>query len=125
MAAEVTRVDIGFDGGQVLTVRVATPDYEALRKALGSEKAVSLIALYAHAIPHVFSPATLAEAARARPASLEGREDWRSLPLLTIDPPDAKDHDDAVHARADDDARNPGGFVLSIAIADVVQPEWV
>jgi hypothetical protein len=39
MAAEVTRVDIGFDGGQVLTVRVATPDYEALRKALGNEKA--------------------------------------------------------------------------------------
>jgi hypothetical protein len=38
MAAEVTRVDIGFDGGQVLTVRVATPDYEALRKALGNEK---------------------------------------------------------------------------------------
>jgi ribonuclease R len=87
--------------------------------SLGSEKAVSLIALYAHAIPHVFSPAALAEAARVRPASLEGREDWRSLTLVTIDPPDAKDHDDAVHARADDDPRNPGGFVLSIAIADV------
>jgi hypothetical protein len=39
MAAEVTRVDIGFDGGQVLSVRVATPDYDALRKALGNEKA--------------------------------------------------------------------------------------
>ena len=38
MAVEVTRVDIGFDGGQVLTVRVTTPDYEALRKALGNEK---------------------------------------------------------------------------------------
>jgi ribonuclease R len=87
--------------------------------SLGSEKAVSLIALYAHAIPHVFSPAALAEAGRVRPASLEGREDWRSLTLVTIDPPDAKDHDDAVHARADDDPRNPGGFVLSIAIADV------
>ncbi len=87
--------------------------------SLGSEKAVSLIALYAHAIPHAFSPAALAEAARVRPASLEGREDWRPLALVTIDPPDAKDHDDAVHARADDDPRNPGGFVLSIAIADV------
>jgi len=87
--------------------------------SIGSEKAVSLIALYAHGIPHAFSPAALAEAARARPARLEGRDDWRSLSLVTIDPPDAKDHDDAVHARADDDPRNPGGFVLSIAIADV------
>jgi ribonuclease R len=87
--------------------------------SLGSEKAVSLIALYAHGIPHVFSPAALAEAGRVRPASLEGREDWRSLALVTIDPPDAKDHDDAVHAGADEDPRNPGGFVLSIAIADV------
>ena len=87
--------------------------------SLGSEKAVSLIALYAHGIPHVFSPAALAEAARVRPANLEGREDWRALPLITIDPPDAKDHDDAVHARLDDDPRNSSGFVLSIAIADV------
>ncbi|MBW0002392.1 MAG: ribonuclease R [Hyphomicrobiales bacterium] len=87
--------------------------------SLGSEKAVSLIALYAHAIPHIFSSAALAEASRMRPAGMEGREDWRSLPLVTIDPPDAKDHDDAVHARADEDPRNPGGFVLSIAIADV------
>jgi len=87
--------------------------------SLGSEKAVSLIALYAHGIPQVFSPAALAEAARVRPANLEGREDWRALPLITIDPPDAKDHDDAVHARVDDDPSNSSGFVLSIAIADV------
>ena len=87
--------------------------------SLGSEKAVSLIALYAHGIPHVFSPAALSEAARVRPASLEGREDWRSVPLVTIDPPDAKDHDDAVQAMADTDPKNPGGFVLRIAIADV------
>ncbi|SEE34269.1 ribonuclease R [Rhizobiales bacterium GAS188] len=87
--------------------------------SLASEKAVSLIALYAHGIPHVFSPAALAEAERVRPAGMEGREDWRGLPLLTIDPPDAKDHDDAVHASLDDDAKNPGGFQLAIAIADV------
>ncbi|MFI5013197.1 MAG: ribonuclease R [Hyphomicrobiales bacterium] len=87
--------------------------------SLGSEKVVSLIAVYAHGIPHVFSPAALHEAERARPASLAGREDWRSLPLVTIDPPDAKDHDDAVHAVSDGDPRNAGGFVLTIAIADV------
>ena len=50
---------------------------------------------------------------------MAGREDWRELPLVTIDPADAKDHDDAVHARADDDPENQGGFVLTVAIADV------
>ncbi|WP_375463991.1 ribonuclease R [uncultured Methylobacterium sp.] len=87
--------------------------------SLGSEKAVSLIALHLHHIPHVFSAATLAEADAAEPASLEGREDWRALPLLTIDPPDAKDHDDAVMAEPDPDPANPGGFRVTVAIADV------
>ncbi|MGU3538829.1 ribonuclease R [Methylobacterium sp. A54F] len=87
--------------------------------SLGSERAVSLIALHLHNIPHVFAEATLKEADAARPAALKGREDWRAEPLLTIDPPDAKDHDDAVMARADDDPDNPGGFVLTVAIADV------
>jgi len=90
-----------------------------------SEKAVSLIAIHTHKIPHVFRPETLAESEAARPATMAGREDWRALPLVTIDPPDAKDHDDAVHALRDTDPANPGGFVLTVAIADVaayVQP---
>ena len=41
------------------------------------------------------------------------------MPLVTIDPPDAKDHDDAVHAAPDPDPNNRGGYVISIAIADV------
>ncbi len=86
---------------------------------VSSEKAASLIAIHMHGIPHVFPEAVLAEAEAVRPAPLKGREDWRDLPLITIDPIDAKDHDDAVHAAPDDDAANPGGFVLSIAIADV------
>jgi ribonuclease R len=45
------------------------------------------------------------------------REDWRDLPLITIDPADARDHDDAVHAAADPE--HPGGFVVTVAIADV------
>ena len=91
-----------------------------------SERAVSLIALETHHIPHVFSPAALKEAEAARPIRLTApREDWRSLPLVTIDPPDAKDHDDAVHAVLDSDPKNPGGFIVTVAIADVaayVQP---
>jgi ribonuclease R len=87
--------------------------------SLASEKAVSLIAIHAHEIPQVFSPAALHEAEAARPATLSGREDWRALPLVTIDPPDAKDHDDAVHAEVDIDPNNKGGAIIHVAIADV------
>ena len=91
-----------------------------------SERAVSLIALETHHIPHVFSAAALKEAEATRPVRLTApREDWRALPLVTIDPPDAKDHDDAVHAVLDSDPKNPDGFVVTVAIADVaayVQP---
>jgi ribonuclease R len=88
--------------------------------SVASERAVSLIALAIHHIPHVFSPAALKEAEAARPARLAPpREDWRALPLVTIDPPDAKDHDDAVHAAPDLDPDNAGGFIVTVAIADV------
>ncbi|GAB4352013.1 MAG: ribonuclease R [Oricola sp.] len=88
--------------------------------AFASEKAVSMIAIHANAIPHVFPDSVLAEAEAATPVRMGGkREDWRTLPLVTIDPPDAKDHDDAVYAEPDTDFGNPGGFVLTVAIADV------
>jgi len=87
--------------------------------SLATEKAVSLIAIHAHGIPHTFSREVLHEAEAARPATLNGREDWREIALVTIDPVDAKDHDDAVFARRDTDPRNPGGFVIDVAIADV------
>ena len=87
--------------------------------SLKSERAVSLIAIHAHGIPHVFRREALAEAEEARPAGLQGREDWRELPLVTIDPVDAKDHDDAVHAEPDTDPKNAGGFIVTVAIADV------
>jgi ribonuclease R len=86
---------------------------------IASEKAISLIAIHAHEIPMDFSKAALLEAGEAQPATLRGREDWREVPLVTIDPPDAKDHDDAVHAEADPDPKNKGGFILHVAIADV------
>ena len=87
--------------------------------SLASEKAVSLIAIHAHEIPQAFSPAALREAEEAKPPTLKAREDWRDVPLVTIDPPDAKDHDDAVHAQADPDPNNRGGYIVNVAIADV------
>ncbi|HEY9216343.1 MAG TPA: ribonuclease R [Ancylobacter sp.] len=87
--------------------------------SMGSERAISLIAIHAHAIPSVFRAEAMTEAEAARPATMAGREDWRDLPLITIDPPDAKDHDDAVFAEPDDDPENEGGFIVTVAIADV------
>lgn len=85
-----------------------------------SERAISTIALHAHSIPHVFPKPVLAEAEAAPDTvPLTDREDWRDLALVTIDPADAKDHDDAVHARPDENPANPGGFVATVAIADV------
>lgn len=87
--------------------------------SLKTERAVSLIAIHAHEIPHVFPVAAEAEAHAAKPADLAGREDWRKLALVTIDPVDAKDHDDAVHAAPDPDPKNAGGHIITVAIADV------
>jgi ribonuclease R len=87
--------------------------------SIKSERAVSLIAIHVHNIPHVFPVAVEAEAHAAHAVDLAGREDWRTLALVTIDPVDAKDHDDAVHAAPDPDPNNPGGHILTVAIADV------
>src|SRR5262249_12945600 len=83
------------------------------------EKAGTLTALHAPGTPQVFPRDALHEAEPARPATLGGREDWREVPLVPIDPVDAKDHDDAVFARPDTDPKNPGGFIIDVAIADV------
>ena len=101
--------------------RLGLPTGRVVEKlgSLASERAVSLIAIHAHSIPHVFRHDTQAEAEAARPATLSHREDWRRVPLITIDPPDAKDHDDAVHAEPDTAGNNHGGFIISVAIADV------
>jgi ribonuclease R len=80
-------------------------------------RAVSLIAIHQHGIPDHFPDAVIAEAEAAKPVALGKREDLRGLPLVTIDPVDARDRDDAVYAMADPD--NAGGFVIWVAIADV------
>ena len=82
-------------------------------------RAFSIIAIHSHGIPTGFSEGAEAEAEAAEPPTLAGREDLRDIPLITIDPADARDHDDAVYAHPDDDPKNPGGWVCWVAIADV------
>ena len=85
----------------------------------GAPRAVSLIAIHEHGIPDGFPDAVMAEADAKKPTTVRGREDLRDLPLVTIDPADARDHDDACYAEPDPDPSNPGGFILWVAIADV------
>jgi ribonuclease R len=83
------------------------------------EKAISMIAIENQGIPTRFPPAIDGELAKLKQPILRGREDLRKIPLITIDPADAKDHDDAVWAAPDDEENNKGGFVVIVAIADV------
>jgi ribonuclease R len=80
-------------------------------------RAFSLIAIHKYGIPNVFTEETLAEAELAAklPLSDERREDLRHLPIVAIDPSDARDHDDAIWAEPDGE----GGFRAVVAIADV------
>jgi len=82
-------------------------------------RTISLIAVHAHGIPDSFPQSVLDEAEKAARPQLESRTDLRNVPLVTIDPPDARDHDDAVWATPDDDPVNKGGFKAIVAIADV------
>jgi ribonuclease R len=84
-----------------------------------AQQMTSLIAVHAHGIPDAFPEAVLAEAAGAQEPELKRREDLRHLPLVTIDPSDARDHDDAVWAEPDPNPANRGGWVVIVAIADV------
>jgi ribonuclease R len=80
-------------------------------------RAFSLIAIHKHGIPFAFAPQAIDEAhlAAKLPLSFETREDLRHLPIVAIDPSDARDHDDAIWAEPD----GKGGFRALVAIADV------
>jgi len=80
-------------------------------------KSFSLIAIHKYGIPYIFREETVAEAevAAKLPLSEEHREDLRHLPIVAIDPADARDHDDAIWAEPDGE----GGFRAVVAIADV------
>jgi ribonuclease R len=80
-------------------------------------RAFSLIAIHAKGIPHMFDETALAEANSVADQPLGAREDLRHLPFLTIDPADARDHDDAVWAAPDPEKE--GHWQAIVAIADV------
>jgi ribonuclease R len=82
-------------------------------------RAASLVAIHTHGLPTGFSDAVEAEALAAEAPTLKARTDLRDLPLITIDPADARDHDDAVFAEPDHDPANRGGWIAWVAIADV------
>lgn len=79
--------------------------------------AFSLIAISKLGIPHIFPESAIEEAPRAAALTLSEtkREDLRALPIVAIDPADARDHDDAIWAQPDGE----GGYHALVAIADV------
>ena len=82
-------------------------------------KAVSLIAIHQHGIPHQFPEDVLNESENSHFSVDAKRKDLTKIPFVTIDPSDARDHDDAVYSHPDKDPSNIGGHVLWVAIADV------
>jgi ribonuclease R len=69
-----------------------------------------------HHLPHFFSAEVSQEAEqRAEPVSEAGREDFRHLPIVTIDGETARDFDDAVYV----ERRPHGHWLLHVHIADV------
>ena len=86
---------------------------------IDAPRSFSMIAVETHGIPFIFPQKVLDAAGDAPQASEAGRTDLRDVPFITIDPADARDHDDAVWAGPDDDPKNQGGFIVRVAIADV------
>ena len=86
---------------------------------IDAPKHLSLIAIHAHGLPHIFSEEAKGQAVAATGATLGNRVDLRKMPLVTIDGEDARDFDDAVFAEPDTDPANPGGWHILVAIADV------
>ncbi|MCO4842397.1 MAG: ribonuclease R [Yoonia sp.] len=78
-------------------------------------RAVSLIAIHQHGIPDHFPDEVIAEADAAEPVKLGKRLDLRDMSLVTIDPWDARDHDDACYVESHDN----GEMTIWVAIADV------
>jgi ribonuclease R len=113
----------GAEAGQlVIAERVGRSDRAGVKviEVIGdplAPRSFSLIAIAKHGIPNVFPEEVLEEAPRSAKLKLseKTREDLRHLPIVAIDPADARDHDDAIWAEPD----GQGGFNALVAIADV------
>ncbi len=108
------------DGDLVIAMPMPQRGYGPMRgritEIIGRQedpRAASLLAIAAHDIPTDFPDAVVKQAQTAQPAEVK-RTDLRDTPLITIDPADARDHDDAVYAEELKD-----GFRVIVAIADV------
>ncbi len=88
-------------------------------ESMSSPGAISLIAIHQYDIPTEFSDDAKKIANDAKAHTLGQRSDLRHIPFITIDGADARDFDDAVFAELDEDEKNPGGWHLIVAIADV------
>ena len=82
-------------------------------------RSFSLIAIHKHGLRAEFAQEAIDEAHRVAKLPLRTREDLTHLPIVAIDPEDARDHDDAIWAEADDSPDNRGGWNAIVAIADV------
>lgn len=82
-------------------------------------KSISLIAIISQGIAIEFPEDVLKEAERSETPKLDNRTDLRTIPLITVDPSDARDHDDAIWAEMDTSKENEGGCHIIVAIADV------
>lgn len=110
----------GAEAGDLVRAEVMPGHRLGLRQArvverldsLDEDGSISLIAIHDHDIPMEFSPEAVDLAAAAGPAELAKRDDLRSIPLVTIDGPDARDFDDAVWAETDNDPSNAGGWYV-------------
>ena len=121
-SAPIADVGEAKAGELVLAERVGKSERSGVKviEVIGdplAPKSFSLIAIAKHGIPHVFPDEALAEARRATelPLSAGTREDLRHLPIVAIDPADARDHDDAIWA----EPNGEGGYRALVAIADV------
>ncbi|MGH6616758.1 ribonuclease R [Sphingomonas sp.] len=122
---QVSDAGEGKAGDLVLAEKAGRPPRITARvtEVLGdpfAPRSFSLIAIHKLGIPTVFSPETIEGAEKVAKTPLgDDREDLRHVPIVAIDPADARDHDDAVWATKDDDPKNDGGWKAIVAIADV------
>ena len=117
----------GAEVGQIVVAEIQ-PSRSALRKKVrvvqivgyaDDPKAISLMALYESGLRPFFPEEVIAATDGMTVPPLGKRTDLRDFPLVTIDGKDARDFDDAVFAEPDTDKKNPNGYHLIVAIADV------